>query len=78
LTVTVGNANVGVAEMVGVNVIVGVSVNSGVKVASGVNVKAGVSVAVGGRGVGVAPMAGALQASIARTNARILNCCFLI
>ena len=67
LTVTVGNANVGVAEMVGVNVIVGGTVTVEVKVASGVKVKVGVSVAVGGRGVGVAPMAGAPQANIART-----------
>ena len=62
----------------GVNVVVGVSVNSGVNVASGVNVNAGVSVSVGGMGVGVAPIAGALQANIARINARIPNSCFLI
>ena len=44
MTVTVGNAKVGVAVMVGVNVIVGVSMTVGVNVGGGVKVDVGVSV----------------------------------
>ncbi len=44
MTVTVGNAKVGVAGMVGVNVIVGVSMTVGVNVGGGVKVDVGVSV----------------------------------
>ena len=44
LTVTVGNAKVGVAVMVGVSVIVGVKVAVDVNVGGGVNVDVGVCV----------------------------------
>ena len=72
LTVTLGKAKVGVAEMVGVSVMVGVRVMVGVDVTVEVNVASGVGVEVGvcvSAGVGVTTCKdGMLQANADKKN----------
>jgi hypothetical protein len=81
LTVTVGNAKVGVAVIVGVNVIVGVKVMVGVNVSvavivcEGVTVNVCVAVAVSAGTVAVAvagPPAGRLQAVANRKTSKMI------
>jgi hypothetical protein len=71
LTVTVGNAKVGVAVRVGVNVIVGVSVIVGVRVSVGARVSVCVAVgaSVGDSTVAVAADVGLLCSSVAGAQA---------
>jgi hypothetical protein len=78
LTVTVGNANVGVAvcAAVGDNTIAGVSVAGGVNVFVGVKVAAGVSVnvsAVAVTVVGVGAAGSSVEGTQAETNKKIIR-----
>jgi hypothetical protein len=82
LTVTLGNANVGVAEMVGDNSIVGVKVIVGsgvavrvcvaVTVASGVSVHASVAVITGSVAAACPPVEGAQAETNRKINKMIL------
>jgi hypothetical protein len=83
LTVTVGNANVGVAEMAGDKTTVGVNVTAGVEVFVGVNVAIGVSVKgsavavmVVAVGVGCSSAEGA-QAEINRKISKLILLAFI-